>query len=69
MLSIIIIKYMIRMNIYISIKKVIVKGIQLHGNKTYTHFVFFVLSFFKVRRVVVKSNKFLILSYNIEEDI
>lgn len=68
MLSIIIIKYMIRMNIYISIKKVIVKGIQMHGNKTYTHF-FFVLSFFKVRRVVVKSNKFLILSYNIEEDI
>lgn len=41
----------------------------MHGNKTYTHFVFFVLSFFKVRRVVVKSNKFLILSYNIEEDI
>lgn len=67
MLSIIIMKYMIR--IYISIKKVIVKGIQMHGNKTYTHFVFFVLSFFKVRRVVVKSNKFLILSYNIEEDI
>lgn len=60
---------MIRMNIYISIKKVIVKGIQMHGNKTYTHFVFFVLSFFKVRRVVVKSNQFLILSYNIEEDI
>lgn len=42
MLSIIIIKYMIQ--IYISIKKVIVKGIQLHGNKTYTHFFFVYLS-------------------------